>query len=249
MNAGGRGVPQSYSKAARWHREAAEQGNADSQRTLGEMYRKGLGLPQDYAEAHLWFNLAASRAETDRDRDDAVKGRDAVPGQRGSDLSSFEKTSQIGDRDDYWFGNFGGIYVSSQSVFVLDLDRTRVFEFSHALAFKKEFGRRGRGPGEFQRDAQQGSGTERSFPRSLQRRLKTGGACGGDCHVVELLAMTISPSAPLNPALPSGPPPPTCSASLPVRRLCSRRSPPRPFPASPRPEGPFQMQVPLQVPR
>ena len=40
---------------------AAEQGHADAQNNLGEMYSKGQGVPQDYAEAVRWYRLAAEQ--------------------------------------------------------------------------------------------------------------------------------------------------------------------------------------------
>ncbi len=50
---------QSYSKAARWYRPAAEQDNALAQFALGELYARGLGLDQDYSAAAYWFRRAA----------------------------------------------------------------------------------------------------------------------------------------------------------------------------------------------
>ena len=40
---------------------AADQGNADAQTRLGNMYFEGLGLPQDYAEAVKWYRMAAEQ--------------------------------------------------------------------------------------------------------------------------------------------------------------------------------------------
>ncbi|MGI9250836.1 MAG: tetratricopeptide repeat protein [Pseudohongiellaceae bacterium] len=47
------------------HRLAAEQGDANSQFSLGLMYRDGTGVPQDYAEAYIWFSLAAVKGVED----------------------------------------------------------------------------------------------------------------------------------------------------------------------------------------
>jgi TPR repeat protein len=41
----GRGVPQDYKEAVRWHRKAAEQGYAKAQHELGRMYNIGYGVP------------------------------------------------------------------------------------------------------------------------------------------------------------------------------------------------------------
>ena len=50
----GLGKEQSCADAARWFREAAEEGNADAETYLAEMYYLGLGVSQDYAEAAAW---------------------------------------------------------------------------------------------------------------------------------------------------------------------------------------------------
>ena len=47
----GKGVPQDYKTAVKWYTLAAEQGNADAQVNLGDMYRKGDGVQQDYKTA------------------------------------------------------------------------------------------------------------------------------------------------------------------------------------------------------
>lgn len=44
------------------YRPLAEQGDADAQYFLGEMYAKGQGVPKDYALAYMWFNLAAAQS-------------------------------------------------------------------------------------------------------------------------------------------------------------------------------------------
>ncbi len=73
----GRGVPQDYVLAAKWFREAAEHGNAESQVLLGGMYMNGQGVPQDYVMAHMWFNLA-SAGLTGEARDAAANARDQI---------------------------------------------------------------------------------------------------------------------------------------------------------------------------
>ena len=48
-------------QAAFWYRKAAEQGDADAQDALGDLYDKGQGVPQDYAQAALWYRKAAEQ--------------------------------------------------------------------------------------------------------------------------------------------------------------------------------------------
>ena len=50
-----------YAEAMRWYRTAADQGNADAQGHIGELYAVGLGVEQDYAEAMRWLRLAADQ--------------------------------------------------------------------------------------------------------------------------------------------------------------------------------------------
>lgn len=50
-----------YATAMRKLRPVAEQGNANAQHYLGEMYQAGKVVEQDYAEAAKWFQLAAKQ--------------------------------------------------------------------------------------------------------------------------------------------------------------------------------------------
>ncbi len=57
-NWGKQGAPQDAKEAFKWYRLAADQGLADAQCALGEMYEKGKGVPQDYVQAYAWYSLA-----------------------------------------------------------------------------------------------------------------------------------------------------------------------------------------------
>jgi hypothetical protein len=46
-----------------WYLQSAEQGNADAQFNLGEIYAKGWGVPQDDAQALAWHRKAAERGK------------------------------------------------------------------------------------------------------------------------------------------------------------------------------------------
>ena len=50
-----------YDEAARWYRQAAEQGDARAQNNLGWLYQNGLGVEQDFAEAERLYRLAAAK--------------------------------------------------------------------------------------------------------------------------------------------------------------------------------------------
>jgi len=80
----GHGVPQDYTQAAAWYRMAAEKGNLDAQRDLGDLYDHGgimkmvdvpgVGkrlvkddgggaFPKDFALAAIWFRKAAEQGD------------------------------------------------------------------------------------------------------------------------------------------------------------------------------------------
>ncbi len=50
-----------YATALREWTPLAEQGDAEAQRALGEMYRQGNGVRQNYKSAAWWFRLAAEQ--------------------------------------------------------------------------------------------------------------------------------------------------------------------------------------------
>jgi hypothetical protein len=59
----GLSVPQNFSEASRWFREAADQGDARAQYGLGTMYFFGQGMPRDYVEAVHWYRKAAEQGD------------------------------------------------------------------------------------------------------------------------------------------------------------------------------------------
>ena len=54
-----RAVPQDDAEAMKWHRLAADAGDAVAQYNLGMLYADGQGVAQDYTEAAKWLRLAA----------------------------------------------------------------------------------------------------------------------------------------------------------------------------------------------
>ena len=65
----GLSVAKNDAEAARWYREAAEQGYGDAQLKLGAMYHAGAGVAQDYVGAYMWLDIAMSTATLDEDKD------------------------------------------------------------------------------------------------------------------------------------------------------------------------------------
>ena len=61
----GRVVVAMSTLVAHWHHRAAEQGDADAQNKLGDMYYDGEGVARDYAEARRWYRKAAEQGFAD----------------------------------------------------------------------------------------------------------------------------------------------------------------------------------------
>jgi hypothetical protein len=61
MYENGKGVPQDFVEAVKWHRLAAEQGDAESQFRLAVAYAQGQGLPRSEADAVKWLSSAAEK--------------------------------------------------------------------------------------------------------------------------------------------------------------------------------------------
>ncbi|MFQ5570950.1 MAG: caspase family protein [Rhodothermales bacterium] len=55
-----------YDEAVRWYRQAAEQGHAEAQETLGNFYYNGWNtVPPDYAESVRWYRRAAEQGHVE----------------------------------------------------------------------------------------------------------------------------------------------------------------------------------------
>ena len=50
-------------EAVKFHRLYAEQGDAEAQFNLGQMYREGLEVAQNYKEAVKWYRLSAEQGD------------------------------------------------------------------------------------------------------------------------------------------------------------------------------------------
>ena len=62
MYSNGLGLPRDDAAAVRWHRLAADQGNALAELSVGAMYAAGEGVPQDDVEAARWYRRAGACA-------------------------------------------------------------------------------------------------------------------------------------------------------------------------------------------
>ena len=61
----GAGVPKDHGMAAKYFRQAAEQGHCFAQFNLGLVYSKGEGVPENPVEAAKWFRLAAEQGNSE----------------------------------------------------------------------------------------------------------------------------------------------------------------------------------------
>jgi len=57
------GAAQSDAEAARWYCKAADQGIADAQFNLGNMFAQGRGVAQSDVEAARWYRKAADQGD------------------------------------------------------------------------------------------------------------------------------------------------------------------------------------------
>ena len=76
--ADGAAPPADMAEAARWYRQAANQGSIRAQHDLAILYNKGWGVPQDYVQAYVWFDLAAIRFSAGQRHDQAAEMRDMM---------------------------------------------------------------------------------------------------------------------------------------------------------------------------
>ena len=64
----GEGVARNPETAIRWFRQAAEQGDLNSEKTLGAIYYQGDGVAQDSAEAVRWYTQAGEQGDIDSEK-------------------------------------------------------------------------------------------------------------------------------------------------------------------------------------
>ncbi|WP_283241868.1 tetratricopeptide repeat protein [Halomonas sp. PGE1] len=57
----GQGVSKDYQKARDLYLLAAEQGNFESQKMLGDIFYQGIGVAQNYEESVKWYRLSAEQ--------------------------------------------------------------------------------------------------------------------------------------------------------------------------------------------
>jgi TPR repeat protein len=90
-----------YTQAAFWYRKAAEQGDADAQDALGDLYNSGQGVRRDYAQAALWYRKAAEQGDADAQDSlgDLYHEGQGVPQDDVQAATWFHKAAEQGDAD------------------------------------------------------------------------------------------------------------------------------------------------------
>ena len=83
---------------ARVAQQGADQGDADSQYNLGQMYLSGRGVPQNYATANFWYQKAAARgsAKAELAIGDLYFDGDGVPLNYADALTWYRKAADKG---------------------------------------------------------------------------------------------------------------------------------------------------------
>ncbi|HEX4506020.1 MAG TPA: tetratricopeptide repeat protein [Alphaproteobacteria bacterium] len=76
----GQGVPQDYARALYWFEKAANQGCWTAYAATALMYRDGKGTGIDLGKAYMWLNISVAGLPDSVERDDLIKGREAIAG-------------------------------------------------------------------------------------------------------------------------------------------------------------------------
>lgn len=90
-----------YATALRHWRPMAEQGNANAQAMLGEMYHYGQGVQKDYVQALAWYHKAADQwnAWAQYQLGHMYENGDGVPQDYAQALTWYRKAADQGDAD------------------------------------------------------------------------------------------------------------------------------------------------------
>jgi len=118
---------QHYTQAVFWFRKAAEQGDADAQDALGNLYYDGHGplsmqlfmhvfVHGRYAQAALWYRKAAEQGDADAEYSLGMMYEDGwgVPQDDTQAAAWLRKAAEQGDADAQW--PLGGLYLDGKGV-------------------------------------------------------------------------------------------------------------------------------------
>jgi hypothetical protein len=103
-----------YATALREFRPLAEQGLAEAQYNLGNMYRTGWGVPQDYAEAERWYRRAVEQGNASAQFNLGVMYYNSLPQDYTEAAKWFRKAANQGNADAQY--HLGAIYDNGYGV-------------------------------------------------------------------------------------------------------------------------------------
>ena len=105
-----------FAGAVQWYRKAADQGDADAQNNLGNMYDFGHGVPQDYAQALQWYRKAADQGNAYGlfNLGAMYDSGQGVPQDYAQALQWYRKAADQGDADAQF--NLGTMYEHGHGV-------------------------------------------------------------------------------------------------------------------------------------
>jgi TPR repeat protein len=120
---------------ARWYRQAAEQGHADAQASLGWCYSDGKGVPQDHREAVRWFRLSAEQglARAQVNLGYAYELGLGVPQDYGEAFHWYSLGADQGQP--YGLSNLGELYQRGLGVERNDAEAVRLFRLAADAGF------------------------------------------------------------------------------------------------------------------
>ncbi len=112
----GRDVPQNWTRAAYWYRQAADQGDGFAQGCVGLLYEHGDGVPQDDGEAITWYRKAADQGDSYAQYSLGIRYRNGqgVPQNHDEAMEWFRKAADQGQQDAQC--NLAFMYESGQGV-------------------------------------------------------------------------------------------------------------------------------------
>ncbi len=103
-----------YATALREFRPLAEQGLAEAQYNLGNMYRTGRGVPQDYAEAERWYRRAVEQGNAGAQFNLGVMYYNSLPQDYAEAAKWSRKAANQGNADAQY--HLGAIYDNGYGV-------------------------------------------------------------------------------------------------------------------------------------
>jgi serine/threonine protein kinase/TPR repeat protein len=93
--------PDDPAERVRWLRQRAEQGDAEAQTELGQMYKEGRGIPRDYGLAARWLRRAARQGNVDAQIDLGLMEREGL-GMPADPAAAAEWFQRAADQGDAW---------------------------------------------------------------------------------------------------------------------------------------------------